>query len=480
MELRHLVQTLRRRWKFAVSLFLLGIGIAAAVTSTIPPTYSSTARVYVSATSQGNIEAFQFSIYSSQRVTSYAALAYEPAVLQRVIDKVGLKETPAELAKRITTEAVPSTVIVKVVAVDASPSVARRIAAAEAEEITALVERLETPKNTSDKGDDPVAPVNAKVAGEATYDAKPIAPNMPLNIAVGALLGLLVGVGGAALREMFDTSIKSPDDIAELTGSAVMTVVPFDSGVPKHPLISDHLGHSDRFEAFRVLRTNLQFVDLDSRHQTLVVSSAVPDEGKTVTATNLAIALAQTGRSVLLLDCDFRNPGVAKLLRLENSVGLLSVLIGRGRFEECVQRHESGVDFMGTGPRPPNPAEVLETQAMRDFLSFTREAYDVVVIDTPPLLPVADPAIVASMSDGVLLVTRYGRTSRVLVQQAIERLRTVDVRILGVVLNMTPRKAAAGYGYGYGYGEPAEIRPVREDVAGTRRGTRNKVLGRRA
>ena len=451
MELRQLLRTLRRRWKFAVVVFLLGIAGAGVLTSTISPTYQSNARIYVTATSTGTLDAYNLSVYSAQRVASYADLAKDPALLQRVIKRVGLDMTPDELAPNIKAAAVPSTVILQVSVTNGDPQTARELARAEANEIVKLVSTLEAP-GTQIKGEDVPSPIIARLAGDASFDANPVAPRLSINLAVGALLGLLVGVGGAVLRDMFDSSIKSAEDLSEVTNAAIMAVVPYDSSVPKHPLISDQMGSGERVEAFRVLRTNLQFVDLDSERQMLVISSALPDEGKTVTATNLAISLAQTGRRVLILDGDFRKPRVARLLGLENSVGLLTILVGRAPLSECVQQHSSGVDLLATGPIPPNPAEVLETQAMRDLLTTVRDMYDVVIIDAPPMLPVADPAIIAPMADGVLIVTRHGKTNKELVRQTTERVQAGGGRIVGVVLNMAPRRTLSGYGYGYGYG----------------------------
>jgi capsular exopolysaccharide synthesis family protein len=472
VELRQLLRTLRRRWKFTVVVFILGLVGAGLVTSAITPSYKSDARVYITASTTGTLDAYNVGIYSAARIASYADLAKDPAVLQRVIKRVGLDMTPGELAPHVTATAVPNTVILQVSVTDSDPQIARELARAESNEIVKLVASLETPTEGTN-GEDPVSPIIARLAGDASFNANPVSPSLPLNLAVGGLLGILIGVAGAVLREMFDTSIKSPDDLAEVTDAAIMAVVPFDSSVSKHPLISDTEGSSERVEAFRVLRTNLQFVDLDSKRQMLIISSSVPDEGKTVTATNLAITLAQTGRRVLLLDCDFRKPRVARLLGLENSVGLLTILVGRAPLEECIQQHESGVEFLATGPLPPNPAEILETQSMRDLLGTVRDAYDVVIIDAPPMLPVADPAIIAPLADGVLLVARHGRTSKDLVSQTVERLEAVGGRIVGVVLNMTPRRSVSGYGYGYGYGYGESVTESRAKTAKSRRAVRS-------
>jgi receptor protein-tyrosine kinase len=257
---------------------------------------------------------------------------------------------------------------------------AQDIATVISDEIIRMVKNIETP------GDDNIqAPIIARVAAKPSYNAGAVSPNIPLNIGTGLAISLLAGIGGAVIRDLLDSTIKDTEDIEDITGSAPMGTLPFDPEVRDHPLGADDAG-SPLSEAFRVLRTNLQFSTLDAKRQTIVVTSSVPNEGKTFVATNLAIAMAKGGRSVLLVDADMRNPNVAKLLGLENSVGVITVLLGRASIEQATQHHVSGVAFMGTGPQPPNPAEVLDTQAMRDFIARMRDHYDIVIIDAPPLL----------------------------------------------------------------------------------------------
>ncbi len=447
MDLRQLLRTLRRRWKFVAVTTLLGVGGAFALLFTVSPTYQSEARVYIAAPPSGGLDAYTAAIYASQRAASYADLAHDPELLERVIATTGVPDDWKTLSGKVSADVVPNTVILGIRATYTSPQQAQELARAEANEIVRLIAKLEAPSNK-----DVETPIVARLSGDASFEPAQIAPRPTLNVIIGLMLGFLLGVAGAVLRDLLDTSTKTPEDLIEASGTSLMAVVPFDGTVPKHPLISDPGGSRERVEAFRVLRTNLQYVDLDAKHQMLMVSSAAPDEGKTVTATNLAIALAQTGRRVLLLDCDFRKPRVGRLLGLENSVGLLTVLIGRGTLADVTQSHHSGLDFIGTGPTPPNPTEVLETQAMRDLLAQLRVEYDAVIVDGPPALPVADAAIIAPMTDGVLLITRYGATKREAVRQTAHRLSAVGGRLVGAVLNMAPRAAIASYGYGYGYG----------------------------
>lgn len=432
------------RWKFIFATLSLGTILTVVLILQLTPQYSSTARLFISTPNTGQADSYSASLFATQRVTSYADLAKEPAVLQRVVDQLGLNMTRQELAGKITTTVVPNTLLLEVAAKAGSAQQAQLIAAAEADEIIKLVAELEKPKDASVP-----AVIVARLAGKASLDTTPVSPNVVLDLIIGIMLSLFIGVAGAVLRDLLDTTVKSRQDIETATGNAVMATLPYDPMVKKKPLSIED-GSGDLGEAFRVLRTNLQFANLDASRQMILVSSALPDEGKTLVATNLAISIAKSGRSVLLVDADMRNPGVAKLMGLENSVGVMTILLGRSTLEQATQEHVSGVSFLATGPQPPNPAEVLETQAMRDLLASVRSGYDVVIIDAPPMLPVADAAILSTAVDGTLLIARFGSTSREYLRLAVSRIETVGGRMFGTILNRTPRQA--GYGYGYGYG----------------------------
>jgi receptor protein-tyrosine kinase len=271
-------------------------------------------------------------------------------------------------------------------------------------------------------------------------------------MAVAGLLGLLLGIALAVARELLDNTVSSADDVEKILDAPVLTSVGYDGDVPKHPLISDSASHAPRVEAFRLLRTNLQFLNLDHSPRSIVITSALPNEGKTSTAANLAIALAQTGRRVLLIDGDLRRPKAASMLGLERSVGFTTVLVGRAELKDSIQRHsDSGIYFLASGPVPPNPTEVLQSNTARALLDQVAEMFDLVIIDAPPLLPVSDAAIVARDVDGAILVVRHGKTTKEQLRQAGQRLSQVDAKLLGVAVNMTPKRGGRNYGYGYGY-----------------------------
>ncbi len=309
---------------------------------------------------------------------------------------------------------------------------------------------LETPPNSQQ----PL--LKATVTQPATLSTSPVSPVPLRNLGLGVVLGLLLGLGLAVLRETLDTTVKSGEVAAEVAGAPVVGAIQFDPGTSERPLITSLDSHAPRNEAFRVLRTNMSFIDVDATDKVIAVSSSLPGEGKSTTAVNLAISLAQAGQRVLLVDGDLRRPQVATMLGLEPQVGLTTVLTGRIQIDDAVQGWEvDGLDVLTSGSLPPNPAELLQSATMHNLVREVRDLYDVVVIDSPPLLPVTDAALITSLADGAVLVVRHGKTNRDQVAGARSRLENVGGRMLGVVLNMTPsggRGGRYGYGYGYGYG----------------------------
>jgi non-specific protein-tyrosine kinase len=253
--------------------------------------------------------------------------------------------------------------------------------------------------------------------------------------------------------EALDNTVKVPEDAQRVTGRPVVGVIAFDPDAKSNPLIVTQHPHSTRAEAFRQLRTNLQFVDIDTELRSLVVTSSVPNEGKTTTVCNLAITLSQTGTRVLLIEADLRRPRLAQYLGLDGSVGLTSVLVGTASVTDAVQRWGgSALDVLASGPLPPNPSELLASKAMADLLRRLEGNYDLVLLDAPPLLPVTDAAVVAAQTSGALLIARYGSTKRdQLARSAESLLEGVGARILGTVINMTPKRGPDSYYYGYAY-----------------------------
>ncbi len=447
MELRDYIQIVRRRWKLITACLLLTVAAAALITLRATPQYAATARLFVSTPQSNTSDAYQGGLFSEQRVASYADLITGENLAQRVVDRLDLQESSAALAQQVASSVSPETVILEVTVTDPSPQRAQVLATAMAQEFTQFVQELETAPGKQ------VSTIKATIVDSPERPTTPVSPQPVRNLGLAAVLGLLLGVGLAVLRETLDRTIKSPQDLSDATGTALLGTVQYDARAAKKPLVTALESHAPRVEAFRMLRTNLQFVDVDKRSKVFVVTSAVPAEGKSTTAINLAVTLAQASQQVLLVEGDLRRPRISTYLRLEPTVGLTTVLIGRVGVEEAIQPWgDDGLDVMTSGTVPPNPAELLQSQAMESVITKLRDSYDVIVIDAPPLLPVTDAALLAAQSDGAILVVRHGKTTKEQSALAAERLHNVDAKILGCVLNMTPDQGADRYNYGYGYG----------------------------
>lgn len=230
----------------------------------------------------------------------------------------------------------------------------------------------------------------------ASVPTSAASPNLRLNLALGLVVGLALGVAVAVVRELLDTRLRSTADVEDVTDAPVLGVIGYEEDAPQHPLIVQESPKAIRAESFRRLRTNLQFLELGPAARTYVMTSALPGEGKTTTSINLAITLADAGQRVVLLDADLRRPSVARYMGIEGSVGLTTVLIGKVGVEDAVQPWGNGnLDVIAAGQVPPNPSELLGAAPMADLLDRLRAEYDAIVIDTPPLLPVTDAAILA-------------------------------------------------------------------------------------
>jgi len=205
-------------------------------------------------------------------------------------------------------------------------------------------------------------------------------------------------------------------------------------------------------EAYKTLRTNLQFAGLDKPVQVVVISSANPTEGKTTTAANLAISIAQSEKRVLLLDCDLRKPAIHKFFGIANSRGLTNILAENIHYQElCITAGIGNLDIITCGPKPPNPSELLGSSRMAAFLECIRQDYDMIVIDSPPVLPVTDAAVLSRIVDGIILVLGCGTTTVEMAVRAKDNIEKVGGRIIGTVINNIPTKGNGYYYYNYYY-----------------------------
>lgn len=453
VELHDYLVIVRKRWLpiLLVTAFVLAAAAAASLLAT--PTYQARSQVFVSVSTGGSTaDLLQGSSYSQKQVKSYVDLVTSPLVLAPVISDLGLPTTPDQLARSVTADSPLDTVLINVTVTDVSPQVASDAANAIADSLGTQVTELEKPSSGLP------SPVQISTVRKATVPTTPATPNTKRNLALGLVLGLALGFGLAVLREVLDTKVRTDADVRKVTDVSVIGSIAYDEDAPKHPLIVQTDPHSPRSESFRRLRTNLQFLDIADRPSTFVMTSSIPGEGKTTTTINLAIALADAGARVVLVDADLRRPSVAKYMGLEGGVGLTTVLIGRASVQDVVQPWGKGqLHVLPAGQIPPNPSELLGSQSMVHLLDQLAQAYDIVLIDTPPLLPVTDAAILGRLTGGALIVAGSEMLHRQQLTDAIGSLESVGARVLGVVLNRLPRTASDAYTY-YDYSSGAAPR----------------------
>jgi capsular exopolysaccharide synthesis family protein len=262
------------------------------------------------------------------------------------------------------------------------------------------------------------------------------------------MLGVLAGLLAAALIEALDRTVKSATQADELFAAPLLALVPRHRS-PQLALATDDRGPFG--EPYRSLRTSLRFLDPDRPLDTLLVTSPTPGDGKTTTAANLAIALALSGEHVVVVDADLRRATLADSLGLERAVGLTSLVLGTAPLNEVLQSWGPNLDVLASGPLPPNPSEILGSRLFHNVLRELSDIADMVIIDVPPVLPVADAVALAAHVDGVLLVARYGSTLRNAAQEARRRLDTVNANVLGYVLNAVPPRESRDYYADYLY-----------------------------
>ena len=411
------------------------------------PLYEASTRLFVSTTNGSSLsDAYQGNRFSQERVISYTELLMGETLAQRTIDKLGLDMDAAVLQKSVKASAKPDTVLISVNVLDKSPVRARDIANTLSAEFVTLIRELETPED----GARPDARV--VVEQQASIPAYPVVPRIPRNIAIGLVLGLALGIGLAVLRDILDNTVKSRETLEHIAGTGIVGSIPLGKELRKQPAISFDNDNSAIAEAFRKLRTNLQFLAVDNPPRVIIFTSSLPSEGKSTTAINTALALAEAEHKVVLVDGDMRRPSLHKYLDLVQPVGFSTVLSGGARLDEALQKTRfPGLTVLTSGAVPPNPSELLGSQSARKLLNELRAQFDYVIVDSTPLLAVTDAAILAAAADGVLIMARFGRTRREQLTHAVGNLESVGAPMLGAVFTMMPLRGNASYSYSYSY-----------------------------
>lgn len=470
IDLRRIFEAVWNRIWLVAMVSVLGAVVAFLVTLfVITPKYESSAMFYVNNNSLSVGDA-SFSISSGDLSTSrnlvesYIVILNTRESLNDVIDYADVNRTYAELKEMITAASVNETEIFEVIVTSTNPKEAEKIANAIAYILPKRISSI-------------IEGTSAKVVDAAVIPSKPSSPSYTNNTVIGFLLGLVLTVGIIALREIFDITIRSEEDIAQVCKHPVLAAVPDMQAPSKGGYYTYDTGNkgshkADTFkrskqavlvgadinfaasEAYKLLRTKLQFSFADEKNSRVIgVSSALSGEGKSLTSVNLAYSLSELNKRVLLIDCDMRRPSLAAKLPIVKAPGLSDYLSGqcdpKTMLQFCqIKGNEDAFVVIAAGRNPPNPIELLSSNKMSRMIEQLRKAYDYIILDLPPVGEVSDALAVAKLTDGMLLVSRQNYGNRVAFGAAVRQFEFVESKILGIIYNCTTESSGA-YGKKY-------------------------------
>lgn len=447
MDAAGLVQVLRRRYLAILLCVIAGLAGAVLINHNTDRVYESKSLVFVNIPTGGTVQQNVSGVtLTADLLPSYAQLASSHAVVTKVKQRLGLPDSVDSLRGRISAKALAQKLILEIDVDDKDPVRARSIADATTLALESTVAELESKRG-------PASSVDLQVIDPASR-GRQIAPRPKYNTVLGIGLGIAAGLVLALALESLDRSVKTGAQTEASTHAPVLGVVP--KRLRGSPQLAA-LGNDPVAETYRTLRTGVTFADPDNPPRVIMVTSASQGEGKTTTAVNLAIALAQSGERTAVVDADLRRAGVAPLLGLEGAVGVTSVITRATTLEDAMQVWQDGLIVLPAGPLPPNPSEVVGSQAMGRLLQDLREYADVIVIDSPPVIPVTDAVVLSTQVEGVIVVVRAGRTQRAQAAEARRRLDGVQAPVIGSVLNGAKRSSAAGYYAAYHAGSGVRV-----------------------
>ena len=452
MTIADLLQAVRKHLVAAIATFVVVVGLVAAYTFLTPPKYTATAQLFATYAAQSETQTSSDmnsgASYLSTQIKTYPQLVKTEAVLRPVIKDLGLDMTTSELAARVTATNPSNTFMVDVSVEDGdaarSAAIANSVAKSLSQQVTSSLYTDESTKS----------PIQLTLVQKATTPQSPSSPKTTLYLASGIVLGIICGIGIALLLDMLNTKVEGASDVRELThASSLGSVQRSDLLEESRPVVIAQTS-SKEAEEFRRIRTNIAFLAPNTKEHghLLVISSTRPSEGKTTISTNVAAAIAEVGKSVLLIDADLRHPSVAKKLGIEGQVGLSHILSAQATPRDVVQKYwKQNLHVLPAGKRPANASVLLNSEIMTDMVEQALTQYDYVIIDTAPLSVSDDAVVFGRMADGIILVVGRGVADKKELEEASTSLKEADVPILGFVLNYADEKKHSGKNGNYYY-----------------------------
>lgn len=462
MDLGEYLHVLRRRWWVVVLVAVLGFGAALGIGLAEQPRYQSTIQIAVSGASNigGTDEITQHAL-AAQRALLFSQIAPKDDVVRSAEAEL-VKSSPKALtgADISVSASGPSAQASQNLATQ-SPFFTVTVTANSARAAQALAATFPAilPAQYSRLNKVPLTSVNdlLTTVAPASYSSSPSSPNVTRDALIGLAAGLVVGIGIVLLLDVLDTTLRDSADVRQMSDAQVLGVVPREFTDEQLPAATRP--HSRRSEAYRQIRTNVEFAGGDDPPQVIAVTSPGPGDGKSSTSANLALLTSRAGKRaakakrVVLVDADLRKPTIANYFRTDAERGLSDVLAGRAQLSDVLRPVPGeNLTVLPSGRVPDEPSELLDSPALTGVLNALRDEFDLVIVDTPPVLAVTDALLVSAQADGVIVVTRMRNTTRQALRRAIESIEHVRANIFGLVVNATDEREEKRYGYAYGYG----------------------------
>jgi len=465
VELADYLRILRRRWWLVSLGIVLALAGAATATFTQTPKYKACTQILVAGSNGVNaVDEIADRQLASQRAVAYSQIATTAPAIRAATAAAGAGATG------VSATADGTSPFLNICATAMAGHAAAAVANAYVTVLPQVVHSLEQGSSA--------VPARLTTLSPAGAPSMPFTPKPVRNLLIGLVIGVLIGVVAALVRETLDPTYRDSADIERDVEVEVFGVVPEEFS--DEQLIAVTRPRSRRAEAYRHVRTNLEFAGPEGAPRSIVITSPVPGEGKTTLSTNLALIASYAGKQVCLVDADLRKPRIAQVMRVDERPGLTDVLSGSAHLESALQVLEGErLTIMASGPVPRSPSELLGSTAMAELIDQLERRFDLVIIDAPPVLPVTDALVIGVNTTGVVLVSRLRTTPRSALRRGIKAVQKVNANLLGIVANAATEPDDKRYGYGYGYlsQNPAskeDLRPVEHLRAASRRTRRTK------
>lgn len=424
ISIREIVDVLKAYWKMILVITLCATILSGFISFfVIKPQYDASTKIFIGKEGAEERDYNESDIEMYQKLMkTYIEIIKTRDLIEKALGRVDSNLTASQVLGKLTVTNITDTQIIEIKFKYKNPVVAKEIIEAITEELINVSSSL-------------VLNGSIRVIDHVSVPHTPVSPNKKINIIISFLLGLIISGGIAFLREYMDNTYKNAEQLEQDLETPVIGSIPIKKGIKTNEYILETSASSIAMENYRALRTNIQYSSIGRKFKVLIITSSDHGEGKTTISGNLALCLAAEERKVILLDCDLRNPSIHKAFGLSNDIGLSDVVVEKAPISMAMQDFNNNLTILTSGKLPPNPADILGSNAMEEILEKLKEDFDYLVIDTPPIQDFADAQILSTKADGTILVVRAERTNKDSVHNTLNLIKKVNSKVIGIVIN---------------------------------------------